>query len=67
MFAVTGGRLAVVTAKTAKQGYDATMQGDRRVGASSPLSKLTGAVSRVLPDPVKAAANRLIVTPFGER
>jgi short-subunit dehydrogenase len=54
-------------AKTAKQGYDALMRGDEKVIASSLTSKLTGAVAHVLPDSVKAAANRLIVTPFGDR
>jgi uncharacterized protein len=54
-------------AKTARQGYDAMMCGKQKVVASSLSSKLMGAVSTVLPDSVKATANRLIVTPFGDR
>jgi uncharacterized protein len=54
-------------AKTAKQGYEALMQGKQKVVASSWTSKLTGATAHVLPDSVKALANRLIVTPFGDR
>ncbi|KUH92776.1 SDR family NAD(P)-dependent oxidoreductase [Mycobacterium sp. IS-3022] len=47
-------------AKVAEQGYDALMTGERKVVAASPLSKAMGLVNRVLPDSVKAAANRLI-------
>lgn len=54
-------------AHVAKQGYDALLRGDAKVVASSPISKATGAVARVLPDSVKAVANRLLVTPFGPR
>jgi short-subunit dehydrogenase len=54
-------------AKVAKQGYDALMRGDRKVVASSLPSKVMGVAGRVLPDSVKAVANRLIVTPFGDR
>lgn len=54
-------------AKTARQGYDAMLRGDQKVVASSLASKLMGAVAHVLPDSVKAAANRLIVRPFGAR
>lgn len=54
-------------AKTAKQGYDALMRGDRKVVASSLFSKLVGATATVLPDSAKALANRLIVTPSGDR
>lgn len=46
--------------KVAKQGYEAMIRGDRKVVASSPLSKAIGAVNTVLPDSVKAVANRLI-------
>nr|WP_090339212.1 SDR family NAD(P)-dependent oxidoreductase [Mycolicibacterium malmesburyense]CRL67385.1 dehydrogenase DhgA [Mycolicibacterium malmesburyense] len=46
--------------KVAKQGYDALMQGKKKIVASSPLSKGMGLVSRFLPDSVKAASNRLI-------
>ena len=54
-------------AHVAKQGYDALLRGDAKVVASSPISKATGAVARLLPDSVKAVANRLLVTPFGPR
>jgi uncharacterized protein len=54
-------------AKTAKQGYDALMRGDRSVVASSWFSKVVGATAKVMPDSAKAFANRLIVTPFGDR
>jgi short-subunit dehydrogenase len=54
-------------AKTARQGYDAMMRGEQKVVASSLSSKLMGAVSTVLPDSLKAMANRLIATPFGDR
>lgn len=54
-------------AGTAKQGYDAMMRGEPKVVASSPMSKPTGALLTVLPDSVKAAANRVIVKPFGDR
>ncbi|BBY26728.1 SDR family NAD(P)-dependent oxidoreductase [Mycolicibacterium sediminis] len=54
-------------AKTARQGYDAMLRGDRKVVASSPISKATGLIARALPDSVKATANRLIATPFGDR
>jgi short-subunit dehydrogenase len=54
-------------AETAKQGYDAMMRGEQKVVASSVSSKLTGAMLAVLPESVKAAANRVIVKPFGDR
>ena len=54
-------------ADTAKQGYDAMMRGDQKVVASSATSKLTGAVLGVVPDSLKAAMNRVIATPFGDR
>ena len=43
------------------------MRGEQKVVASSLTSKLMGAVSTVLPDSLKAAANRLIATPFGDQ
>jgi len=49
--------------KVARQGYDALMRGDRKVVASSPLSKAMGLVNRFLPDSVKAVANRVISQP----
>ncbi|MCV7420392.1 SDR family NAD(P)-dependent oxidoreductase [Mycobacterium yunnanensis] len=54
-------------ARTARQGYDALMRGDRTVIASSLLSKVIGVTAKVMPDSTKAFANRLIVTPFGDR
>jgi short-subunit dehydrogenase len=54
-------------AKVAKQGYDALMHGDRKVVASSLPSKVMGVAGRVLPDSVKAVANRLIAAPLGDR
>jgi short-subunit dehydrogenase len=54
-------------AKTAKQGYHAMMRGEQKIVASSWISKLTGTAAHVLPDSVKALANRLIATPFGDR
>lgn len=51
-------------AKVAKQGYDAMMRGDRKVVASSPLSKAMGLANRFLPDSAKAVANRLISQPL---
>jgi short-subunit dehydrogenase len=54
-------------AKTARQGYAAMMRGEQKVVASSLSSKLMGAVSTVLPDSLKAMANRLIATPIGDR
>jgi short-subunit dehydrogenase len=54
-------------AKTAAQGYAAMMRGQQKVVASSLTSKLTGAAFSVLPDSVKAVANRLIVMPVGNR
>lgn len=47
-------------AKVAKQGFDALMKGQKKVVASSPLSKGMGLANHFLPDSVKAAANRLI-------
>ncbi|KRE33081.1 oxidoreductase [Mycobacterium sp. Soil538] len=52
-------------AEVARQGFEALMRGDRQVVAASLSSKLMGTVSRVLPDPVKAAGSRLISAPLG--
>jgi short-subunit dehydrogenase len=52
-------------ADVARQGFDALMRGDKQVVAASLTSKLMGTVSRVLPDPVKAAGSRLISVPLG--
>ncbi|WP_231646549.1 hypothetical protein [Mycolicibacterium mengxianglii] len=40
------------------------MRGDKKVVAASPLSKIMGTVNRVLPDSVKAAANRVLSAPL---
>ncbi|MCT7657307.1 SDR family NAD(P)-dependent oxidoreductase [Mycobacterium deserti] len=52
-------------ARVAKQGYDALMRGDRKVVAASLFSKAMGISNAFLPDSVKSAANRLIVTRTG--
>lgn len=52
-------------AEVARQGYEALMRGDRQVVAESVMSKAMGAMLRVLPDPVKAAGNRLLSAPSG--
>jgi short-subunit dehydrogenase len=54
-------------AKTARQGYDAMMRGQQKVVASSCISKVTGAMFGVLPDSVKAVANRMLLTPLNDR
>jgi uncharacterized protein len=46
--------------KVAKQGYVALMSGERKVVASSPLSKAMGLMNKVMPDSVKAVSSRLI-------
>lgn len=50
-------------AEVARQGFAALMRGDRQVVAASPMSKAMGVALRVLPDPVKAAASRLLSVP----
>lgn len=52
-------------AEVARQGYEALMRGDRQVVAASVMSKTMGTVLRVLPDPLKAAASRLLSAPPG--
>src|SRR4051794_16016104 len=52
-------------ARVARQGYDALMNGDRRVLGASLFSKAMGVTTWFLPDAVKSAANRLIVTRIG--
>lgn len=51
-------------AQVAQQGFNALMRGDRRVMGGSPISKVMGAVSHVLPDSVKAVGSRLISVPL---
>ena len=47
----------------ARQGYEAMMRGDRKVVASSLMSKSMGLANRFLPDSVKAVAIRLMSQP----
>ena len=50
-----------------RQGYEALMSGDRKVLAASLFSKAMGVTNWFLPDSVKSAANRFIVTRTGSR
>jgi short-subunit dehydrogenase len=52
-------------AQVAKQAVDALMRGDEKVIAESVTTKLMGTMNRVLPDNVKAKANKLIAAPLG--
>ncbi|MEW5809761.1 MAG: SDR family NAD(P)-dependent oxidoreductase [Actinomycetota bacterium] len=52
-------------AEVARQGFEAMMRGDRQVVAASLSSKVMGTMLRVLPDPIKAAGNRLMSAPLG--
>lgn len=52
-------------ARVAAQGYQALMAGRQKVVAASLSSKAMGIASAFLPDSLKAAANRLIVSPLG--
>jgi short-subunit dehydrogenase len=54
-------------ARVARQGYDAMLSGERKVLAASLFSKAMGFTNWFLPDSVKSAANRLIVTRTGNR
>jgi short-subunit dehydrogenase len=54
-------------ARVARQGYDAMLSGERKVLAASLFSKAMGITNWFLPDSVKSAANRLIVTRTGNR
>jgi uncharacterized protein len=51
-------------AEVARQGFDALMRGEQKVAAESLSTKAMAAVSRVLPDAVKAAGSRLISVPI---
>jgi short-subunit dehydrogenase len=51
-------------AEVARQGFDALMRGDQKVVAESMMTKLMGLTNRVLPDAVKARANRLLSMPL---
>lgn len=50
-------------AEVAREGFDALMDGDRKVVAESMLTKAMGISNRLLPDSVKAVANRVMSTP----
>lgn len=54
-------------AEVAREGFDALMDGDRKIVAESLLTKAIGIGNRVLPDSVKAAANRVMSTPVRNR
>lgn len=54
-------------ATVAKQGFDALMSGERKVVAESLTTKIMGITNRLLPDSVKAAANRVLAKPVGRR
>lgn len=54
-------------AAVAKQGFDALMNGRRKVVAESLGTKAMGVALRVLPDSVKAAASRVISVPLDRR
>src|SRR5204862_2252334 len=50
-------------ADVARQGYEALMAGEERVVASSPMSKLQGRASRILPDSIKPHWHRVTAKP----
>jgi short-subunit dehydrogenase len=50
-------------AQVAAQGFEALMKGERKLVAGSVMTKVQGAVNKVLPDSVKAAAHRLMAEP----
>ena len=50
-------------AEVARQGFEALMRGDQKVVAESLSTKVMGVANRVLPDSVKAMANRLMSAP----
>ncbi|MHA7649256.1 SDR family NAD(P)-dependent oxidoreductase [Mycobacterium sp. ML4] len=50
-------------AEVARHGFEALMDGDRKVVAESLLTKAMSIGNRLLPDSVKAAANRVISVP----
>ncbi|MDD4866565.1 MAG: SDR family NAD(P)-dependent oxidoreductase [Mycobacterium sp.] len=52
-------------ADVARQGFEALMRGDQKIVAGSVFIKVLGAVSRVLPDEVKAVGHRLLAMPLG--
>jgi uncharacterized protein len=50
-------------AQVAAQGFEALMKGEKKLVAGSLMTKVQGAVNKVLPDSVKAAAHRLMAEP----
>ncbi|KAF0963503.1 SDR family NAD(P)-dependent oxidoreductase [Rhodococcus sp. T7] len=54
-------------AEVAKQGYDAMWRGERKVVASSVLSKVMAALDAATPDAVKAAAHKVLARPGSGR
>jgi uncharacterized protein len=52
-------------ADVARQGFEALMAGKRRVVAASLMTKVMEASNKVLPDRVKAAANKIMAKPLG--
>lgn len=51
-------------ANVARDGFEALMAGRRKVAAESPITKVGALIGRVLPDSIKAAANRFIAVPL---
>ncbi|MBI2701335.1 MAG: SDR family NAD(P)-dependent oxidoreductase [Mycobacterium sp.] len=54
-------------AEVAREGFDALMDRDRKVVAESLLTKAMGIGNRLLPDSVKATANRVMSTPVSNK
>jgi short-subunit dehydrogenase len=54
-------------AKVAQQGFEALMNGERKVVAESLRTKIIATSNRLLPDSVKAAANRVLAEPLDRR
>jgi len=52
-------------ADVARQGFEALMAGKRRVVAASLMTRVMEASNKVLPDRVKAAANKIMAKPLG--
>jgi short-subunit dehydrogenase len=54
-------------ADVARQGYEALMRGDRKVVASSIMSRAMAAIDAVTPDAAKAAAHKILARPGSGR
>lgn len=72
LFAADGYDLVVVADEaeiddTARQLADAGEHVEQKVVASSLTSKVSGVVSRALPDSLKVGGKRLVSRPFGDR